>query len=459
MNESPDPWTLVVTDGPDQGKVFPINDYTTVIIGRGSESDTKIRDPRLSRIHCELQRSGDRWLLIDRGGSGGTFVDGVQIDGPRPLSAGAAIRLGDSLIHLQCHSLLDMATAVPGRLLAPHVPSHHPMADDKLQEPAASPVDGPSPNSVASPTATPWSAPAVSKIANLEGEVFLRFRLEKLVATGQNSVMFRGLDLKHQRPVAVKILKPQMATTETQRKRFIRAMRTMLPVKHPNIVRTRKAGQAGPYCWAAFDWVDGTSVADLIDSIGVSGMLDWKEVWRVAVHIGRALEEAGKHEIVHRNVNPSNLIRRANDRAYLLTDLIFARALEYTDAPQLTRPGDVLGDLGYIAPERVLESTCVDARSDQYSLGATLYALLTGKPPYAAMGIVDLLDKFRESKPESPTSFRLGLDERFSDVVMKMIERSVTSRFTSPASLLRELQHVGHLAGMDADWDQWNTRS
>ena len=435
MSESRSKWNIVVTDGPDQGQIYPVSQHSGLVIGRGSDSDTKIRDPRLSRVHCELVASGDHWNLLDRGGSGGTFVDEVRIDGSHPISIGSKIRIGDSELQLRRANPLDADTVAPA-----------PSAGDAESSTGKLPSDG------AASHAKPLG---VTKIAQLEGEVFLRFRLEKMIVMGQNSVMFKAIDTKYGRAVAVKILKPQMVTTEAQKERFIRAMRTMLPVKHPNIVRTRKAGRTGPYCWAAFDWVTGISVRELIDRIGVSGMLDWKEVWRVGVHIGRALQEAEKHQIVHRNVTPSNLIRRDGDRAFLLTDLIFARALEYTDAPQLTRPGDVVGDLGYMAPERILDSTCVDARSDQYSLGATLYALLTGQPPYVAMGIADLVEKFRSTVPAAPGKFQMGLDERFCDVVMKMLSPSLDGRYSSPTMLLHDLKRVGTLAGIEADWSEW----
>tara|TARA_R110002049_G_scaffold72490_7_gene187472 strand:- start:13067 stop:14374 length:1308 start_codon:yes stop_codon:yes gene_type:complete len=425
------PWKLTITTGPDEGRSYLVNDECSLVIGRGSDSDTKIRDPRLSRIHCELRRLGDEVEIIDRGGSGGTYLDGIRIDTRHTMKLGSVIRIGESELRLDRESLFDMTTIVPSHPLATEVQStaEPPRAAETL---------------------------SVGKITALEGQVFLRFRLDKLIATGQNSIMFKGRDVKRGRDVAVKILKPQMATDDTQRDRFIRAMRTTLPIKHPNIVRTRKAGRTGAYCWAAFDWVDGISVRELIEKIGIGGVLDWKQVYRIAVHIGRALEEASKHRIVHRNVTPSNLLRRSNDKSFLLTDLIFARALEYTDAAQLTRPGDVVGDLGYISPERIFDATSVDERSDQYSLGATLFTLLSGHPPYEAMDVADLVERFRTTEPISPAETQIGMDERFCDVVMRMIHKSASSRFASPAALLRELQNVGNLAGLDADWAEWS---
>ncbi|MGB7324563.1 MAG: FHA domain-containing serine/threonine-protein kinase [Rubripirellula sp.] len=423
------PWKLVVFSGPDQGRSYTLDEKAVLVIGRGSSSDTKIRDPRLSRIHCELRRrateSGDPWEIRDLDGAGGTFIDGVQVDGRHPMTDASTLRIGDTELRLQRESILDMATVVPDAAIS------------------------------VSPVATSNVA-RVNQIAKLEGQVFLRFQLEKLISTGQNSLMFKATDTKRDRPVAVKILKPQMTSSDQQRARFIRAMRTMLPIKHPNIVRTRKAGQTDHYCWATFDWVDGISVRELIARIGVGGVLDWKEVYRVAVHISRALEVASEHRIVHRNVTPSNLLRRSHDQAFLLTDVIFAKALEFTDAMQLTRPGDLVGDLGYVAPERLLDAANVDERSDQFSLGATLFELLTGNPPYQAASVRELISAFQNNKPTSPAATHMGLDERFCDVVMRMIQPNAAFRFPHPGAILDDLQRVGKLAGIDADWAQWN---
>ncbi len=417
-------WKLAIVEGPDRGREFTLPADQPLVIGRGSDSDTKIRDPALSRVHCSVEVRQSHVVLVDRHSTTGTFVRGIRIDSPQSLSQGGEFKVGDSLLRLESDHPLDAPTLVPDVSLR--------NSNDNGE-------------SVSQP---------MRPLHELEGEMFFRFRLDRLVSTGRNSLIFKAYDTRRDRLVAVKILKPQIVSTDVQRDRFIRAMRTMLPIVHPNIVRTRKAGRKGPYCWAALEWVDGTSVAKLIPQIGVSGMLEWQEVWRVAVHIGRALHEAGKHRIVHRNVTPSNILRRAHDKSFLLTDLIFSKALEFTDAPALTRPGDVLGELAYMAPEQLLDPLGVDGRCDQYGLGATLYSLLTGEPPYQAGTVPEFLDKLKTS-PKNPAESQLGMDERFCDVVMRLIRKSPDQRYESPTSLLKELERVGKLGGIEADWSDW----
>lgn len=425
MTPRPDPneqetWKLQVVAGPDTGRAFPVSPQRPLIIGRGTQSDTQIRDPRLSRVHCELRCEQGRFLLVDRGGSGGTLVEGRPIDSPRPLGNGGEFQIGDTRLRLHSDHPLDAATVRPRRA-AEHQP--------------------PLP---------------IRPMPELIGETLYRYRLDRLVANGRNSAIFKGFDTRRQRVVAVKVLKPQLASTEVQQQRFIRAMRATLPIVHPHIVRLFKAGRRGPYCWAALEWVDGISVAELIEHIGVRGMLDWKEAWRIAVHIGRALGEAERRQIVHRNITPSNILRRQTDQSYLLADLVLARALEQTDAPQLTRPGDVVGELTYLAPERILNPDSIDARSDQFSLGATLYMLLTGRTPFEALGVADWMERLRGDAPKPPTMSQLGVDDRFSDLVMRMISRQPEKRFPSAEVLLRELKRVGQLGGVDADWSAWS---
>jgi serine/threonine protein kinase len=108
-----------------------------------------------------------------------------------------------------------------------------------------------------------------------------------------------------------------------------------------------------------------------------------------------------------------------------------------------------------MAPELLLDSSNVDERCDQYGLGATLYALLSGKPPYSAVNLADYLEKLKSFHPESPVNAQMGTDERFGDVVMRMIRMQPTTRYESPQAILRDLQRVGKLGGIEADWSDW----
>jgi serine/threonine protein kinase len=410
-------WKATITSGALKGTEFVICDEKPLIVGRGSSSDTKITDPKLSRVHCTLKLSKGNLFLTDSGSASGTFLHGKRVDTCQ-LHSGDEILVGDTRLNVMNTAGLDEKTMQGSR-----------------QKPAI-------------------NRRSIS-LDSLAGQTINRFLVERLVSKGRNGVVFKGVDQADGKPVAIKVLNPQNAVDERQQERFIRAMRTMLPVRHPHMIRLYRAGKQSGLCWAAMEWIDGTSLKELIDLIGIHGTLDWKDLWRIAVHMGRALCEAEKLRIVHRNVTPTNILRRNSDKSYLLTDLMFAKALEETDAAMLTRPGDVLGELKYLSPERLMNPELADCRSDQYSLGVTLYVLATGHSPYPATDVAALLQQVSHSRPTPPADIAIGFDERFSDLVMRLLSKDPECRYDTSAELLKDLSRVGKFGGLDADWSEW----
>src|SRR5207237_2318837 len=243
-------------------------------------------------------------------------------------------------------------------------------------------------------------------------------------------------------------LQPEFSKNDEEVQRFVRAMKTVLTLRHPNLVALYGAGKAGSYCWVAMEHVEGESMAQAIQRIGVAGMLDWKYGFRVAVHIGRALEYAHGQSVIHRNVTPQNILLRTADKTAKLGDLMLAKALEGTLAQQITRPGELVGDVGYMAPERTRGAGEVDGRSDLYGLGATVYALITGRPPFAGGSLPELITKIRNAEPEKPKKFQMAIPDLFQGTVLKLLAKRPEERFQSAAELLKDLERVGKFAGV-----------
>jgi serine/threonine protein kinase len=279
--------------------------------------------------------------------------------------------------------------------------------------------------------------------------------LDEIITAGRSGMVFKAWDTEGNRPAAVKVLTPNVADSEEQKERFVRAMKTMMPIRHPNIVQLYNAGKKGPYCWAAMEYVEGESLASVIDQIGVQGMLDWRDVWRVAVHIGRALREGYERKIIHRNVTPTNILRRDQGSVYLLGDLMLAKALEGSLAKQVTQPGQVIGDVPYMPPERTRDGAAVDGRADIYGLGATCYALLTGHPPYESDSLPEMIRMIRNDTPKKPKDYQMSINEMFQDLVLQMLAKDPDDRFATPSALLRDLERIGKFNSLEADWDAW----
>jgi serine/threonine protein kinase len=221
----------------------------------------------------------------------------------------------------------------------------------------------------------------------------------------------------------------------------------MYTLRHPHVISLHQAGRSGPYLWFAMDFIDGESLTQVIDRIGVAGMLDWRYALRVALHLGEALQFAHEQHIIHRNITPQNVMVRSEDKCTMLGDLVLAKALEGTMAQQITRPGEVLGDVRYMSPERLAGVEPIDERSDIYSLGAMLYALLTGRPPFAGTSIIDTIKLVQTAAPVPPKKYQMSVNDMFEGVVLRMLAKRPEERYPSAAELLKHLQRVGRFQG------------
>jgi len=164
--------------------------------------------------------------------------------------------------------------------------------------------------------------------------------------------------------------------------------------------------------------------------------------------VARGLAYAHGKGVIHRNVTPANIMIRAADKQALLGDLMLAKALEGSLAKQVTKPGEVAGDVNYMSPERTRGiSDEVDARSDIFSLGATMYALLAGKSPFAGSTLVETVTKLRTAEPIKPSNFQMSIPGPFEGVIMKMLAKSPAARYQTAAEVVAELERIGRFNG------------
>jgi len=416
---------LLIIAGPEAGRSFILENGQTLSVGRGQNSDTKINDPYMSRVHCRISVDGDKVQVADSSG-GNLLMKGKPIESA-VLNSGSEFTAGQSTFRYVIGDIAEDRTVMPG----------------------AFPPRGGAP----APSAKPSQAPAMpgaspDQLENLIGHSFVHYRIDSILSVGSTGFVFRGTDTEKDRPVAIKVLFPDRMASEEERDRFIRAMKTMLPIRHPNIVRIYNAGKSGRHCWAAMEFIDGENLNQVIDRIGIEGMLDWREVWRIAVDIASALEAASREKIIHRNVTPANILRRKSDKMCLLGDLMLAKALEGSLARQVTSPGTIVGSINYMPPERTRDSSAGDTRADIYGLGATLYALLTGRPPFQGDSTIEVIRRIREDDPMPPTKFQMSINSLFEEIVMRMIAKNPEQRYATPGALLKELERVGKYQGL-----------
>src|SRR5262245_50409439 len=271
---------IVIVAGPDKGRTFPLVAGAPFQVGRSASTNTKLADASVSRLHCEIRFDGARALLVNYS-SNGTQVNGKGT-AQHELRHGDLVRIGSTEFRFQLASLEESET---------------------LLQPAS-----------AAATVKPAPQSAEPQLLSLPGTTLGNYAIEGVIAKGQSSMVFKATDTRDGQVIALKVLEPEFSRNEEEMQRFIRAMKTVLPLRHDNIVPLYAAGKTGPFCWMAMEHVEGESMTQVIARIGVAGMLDWRYGFRVAVHIARALEYAHGQSIIHRNVTPANILLRTGDK-------------------------------------------------------------------------------------------------------------------------------------------------
>jgi len=160
------------------------------------------------------------------------------------------------------------------------------------------------------------------------------------------------------------------------------------------------------------------------------------------------LDYAGQHQIIHRSIAPANILVRGEDKLAKLGDLMLAKALEGSLAIQITRRGEIVGDVAYMSPERTRGTQDVDGRSDIYSLGATVYALLTGRAPFEGSTLPDTILKIRQAEPEKPKKYQLSIPDLSEGTTLKMLAKRPDDRYQSAGHLLADLERVAKFQGV-----------
>jgi serine/threonine protein kinase len=395
---------IMVFSGPDKGQTFSLPSGITFQIGRSQSTPTRLSDQTVSRVHCQIEFDGKRAVLMNVS-SKGTTVNGKEVT-EHELRHGDLIRVGTTELRYQVTAIEEASTV--------------------LQPP---------------------SRPAPAQLSELPGQVLSHYAIESIIAKGQSGAIFKATDTRDGQVVAIKVLQPEFSHNEAEMQRFIRAMKTVLGLEHPNLVKLLGAGKTGPFCWVAMEYVEGESLNKVIQRIGVAGMLDWKYGYRVAVQVARALEYAHGQSIIHRNVTPTNILLRTADKTALLGDLMLAKALEGSLAQQVTRPGELVGDVGYMAPERTRGTADIDGRADLYGLGATVYALIAGRPPFTGGALAELIIKIRSAEAEKPKKYQMSIPDLFQGTVMKLLSKRPEDRFQTATELITELERVGKFSG------------
>ena len=260
-----------------------------------------------------------------------------------------------------------------------------------------------------------------------------RYRLDRELGQGGMATVYLAHDLRNNRPVALKVLRPELAAL-LGRERFLAEIRLTAKLDHPNVMTLLDSGDAGGVLYYALPYVRGGSLRQHLDE---EGRLSIEETTRIVSQIASALDHAHAQGVIHRDIKPENIL--LHEGVPMLTDFGIALAVREAGGERLTETGLVVGTPQYMSPEQATGDRLLDARSDLYSLGAVAYEMLAGEPPVLGGSAQAIIAKLIT---ERPTPLRVMRDQ-VPDGIARAVERALAKvpadRFRSGAEFVKAL--------------------
>jgi eukaryotic-like serine/threonine-protein kinase len=280
--------------------------------------------------------------------------------------------------------------------------------------------------------------------ATLQAALTGRYTIERELGRGGMATVYLAKDLRHDRPVALKVLHPDLARA-LGADRFQREIRLAARLQHPHILTVLDSGNDGGQLWFTMPFVDGESLRDRLRR---ERQLPIEDALRIAREAAQALHYAHRHEIVHRDIKPENILLTSEGHT-LVADFGIARALRADEGEErLTETGMMVGTPAYMSPEQASGARELDARTDIYSLGTVLFEMLAGEPPFSGATAQALLARRVLEDAPPLRQHRSSAPEAVERAVAKALARTPADRFASAGDFARALESTAPSAAV-----------
>lgn len=258
------------------------------------------------------------------------------------------------------------------------------------------------------------------------------YLLKRKLGEGGMGSVYKAIQRSLDRPVAFKLLDPELGKNKQFVKRFSQEAKLLAKLDHPNIVKGIDFGQSGNIYYYIMEYLEGYDVAKIVKD---NGPLSLKHALVATIQMAKALEHAQAKKLVHRDIKPENIFICSKWRAKLC-DLGLAK----WKSSNLTTHGTIIGTPHYCSPEQAKGKNDVDIRSDIYSLGASFYFMLTGKPPYEGEKPVVVYSRHISDPPPDITKEREDLPQWVNKFIQKAMAKKVAERIQSPSDIIKILE-------------------
>jgi serine/threonine-protein kinase len=258
-----------------------------------------------------------------------------------------------------------------------------------------------------------------------------RYEMVRHIARGGMAQVYLARDLMLDRPVALKVLFPELSVDQSFVERFRREAKAAANLSHPNIVSIYDWGQGGSTYYIVMEYVDGPTLSSVLKQ----GPLQPERAAAIAASVAAALDFAHRRGVIHRDVKPGNVL--IDDRGQVkVADFGIARAVGTSE--DLTQTGSVMGTATYFSPEQA-QGYSVDPRSDVYSLGVVLYEMAVGKPPFTGDNPVSIAYKHVKEAPAQPSSVNAAIPAGLEAIILKAMAKDPESRYQSADEMRTDL--------------------
>jgi serine/threonine-protein kinase len=293
----------------------------------------------------------------------------------------------------------------------------------------------------------------------LKAAIADRYVIERELGQGGMATVYLAHDVKHDRKVGLKVLRPELAAV-LGAERFVQEIKTTASLQHPHILPLFDSGQAEGFLYYVMPYVEGETLRDKLNRETQLGI---DEAVRITTEVADALDYAHRHNVIHRDIKPENVL--LHDGRPMVADFGIALAVSAAAGGRMTETGLSLGTPHYMSPEQATAEKDLTNRSDIYSLGSVLYEMLTGNPPHTGASAQQIIMKIVTEEPAPVTSVRKSVPPNVTAAVAKALEKLPADRFESASKFAEALREpsfmaatVGTVAGRAGPTSDWRQR-